>query len=202
MRIVAAFLFGVAGLCGLGLYFDLNPAYVPLPRPRPHIETSEEYAARLVALHKEVYCLRDLVYTEARGESEEDQYMVAYVAEKRFEENRAVWGQGSRCNVVYKVNDGVAQFDGPVRHPVKSGAVNYGLQRAFYIALRVVAGEYKPPPRLAAARYYNVPQKSAKNTLPWFATLVALGKVSPMSKHVFYANPPKQRHERVMVALY
>ena len=99
MRIIALVLFGLVFVLAALLY-NGQPESVPLPRPRPVVGMSGQYETRLADLEKNVKCLRDLVYTEARGEPLEGQYLVAWVAWQRYLDNRPDFGRGSLCDVV------------------------------------------------------------------------------------------------------
>lgn len=205
MRIVTVTVLGLCIGSAIGLYLDSNPGHpVPLPQPRPHIETPEQYEARLAALAENVQCLRDLVFTEARGESLEGQHLVAWVAWQRHLDNRADFGQGSLCDVVYKQTqtpDGFkSQFAGPVHHPVPPNLQSPSLRRAFYVAWRVVAGRYVAPDRYKSARYYYNRKDSDNDGRSWHRSLIPVGVEG---RHIFSQDSvplPRPRPKTILAA--
>ncbi len=185
MRIIALVLFGLVFVLAALLY-NGQPESVPLPRPRPVVGMSGQYETRLADLEKNVKCLRDLVYTEARGEPLEGQYLVAWVAWQRYLDNRPDFGRGSLCDVVYKQTKTkkgfVSQFAGPVRNPVPPAVQSHALRQAFYVAWRVVAGQYVAPEQYKLARYFYNPKTSDASGQQWHAALIP---VVTIGRHTF-----------------
>jgi len=192
MRVFVLAAFGLVFGSAVALYLDLNPGPpVPLPQSRPHIETSGEYEARLAEAQHEIRCLTTLVYTEARGEPILGQYLVAWVALMRHEDNRTDFGRGTLCDVVYrelqdKKGGFHAQFAGPIYFGHLVNKESFAYRRAFYIAWRVYSRQYTPPDRFKFARYFYNRKDSDTDGKNWHDGLTVLGDVG---RHIFSQDP-------------
>lgn len=192
---VTLLLFGVIALTGVGLWLDLNPApRAPVPQSRPQIEHTKptleapaQYEVRLAQIKRNVTCLAVLVYTEARGEPIDGQYLVAWVGFQRYLDQRPDFGRGTLCDVVYrelKTKDGYrAQFAGPVYWGDRVNRRSYAYRRAFYIALKVYGGEWIAPEKYRLARYFYHPETSDTVGGQWHKT--ALIPIDRVGGHVF-----------------
>lgn len=134
-------------------------------------------------LIKQLRCMRDAVYTEARGQPELGQLMVAHVIYVRARGDRTKF-----CDEVYKQyrkKDGtrVSQFSGPVHHPVTLKDDDPRLLQASLVAVRVGLGHFVPPEHLRCASNYLNPAGSDPVRLRWFGTLRFAGTVKD---HNFY----------------
>jgi spore germination cell wall hydrolase CwlJ-like protein len=131
-------------------------------------------------------CLRDAVYTEARGEDDLGQLMVAWVVAQRALENRSYWGGGTICKVVYATSRNkngsiVTQFAGPVYNPVTVRDDDPQLRRAEQNARRVLLLNWQPQGKLHQARFYQNPKTADPKRGRWFK-----GPVGSIGNHVFY----------------
>lgn len=136
----------------------------------------------------QIRCLRDAVYTEARGEDDYGQRMVAWVVAGRALDNLPHFGGGTICKVVYathrnKKGQLVSQFSGPTHHPVKVPDDDPVLRRAEYNARRVLLGSWQPKEELREARYYQRPEHADRARSAWFKKLQAIHWVG---NHIFY----------------
>lgn len=136
----------------------------------------------------QIRCLRDAVYTEARGEDDYGQRMVAWVVAGRALDNLAHFGGGTICKVVYATRrnpDGslTSQFSGPVHHPVKVSDNDPKLMRADHNARAVLLGGWKPRADLKLARFYQNPKTADPARSAWFKKLQAIHWVG---NHLFY----------------
>lgn len=140
----------------------------------------------------QIRCLRDAIYTEARGESDFGQRMVAWVVAQRALDNNPHFGGSTICQVVYATKRAkgrlISQFSGPVHHPVKVADDDPVLVRAEHNARRVLMGGWEPEGELRLARYYQQPERADPKRSAWFGTLKAVERVG---NHVFYREHDK-----------
>ena len=142
---------------------------------------------RVEWMKEQVRCVRNAVFTEARGESDLGQRMVAWVVAQRALDNRREWGR-TFCDVAYRIRanpDGTltSQFTGPVRHGVSVQEGHPDLERAERNTLRVILEDWKPEGELQLARFYQRPEHADPTRSKWFKKLVVVGKID---NHVFY----------------
>lgn len=162
---------------------DLNPSR-PCCRPVLPGPISQQGGAgdALKQLAAEQQCLADVVYFEARGESEAGQRAVAEVILHRLAE-----GTHGRtiCNVVYEgANQTFCQFtfacDGSTGRPRLAGP----WRAAQVLAARLLAGEV-PADTTGGATYYH-----AAWAHPSWAS--AKLRVAEIGNHIFYRDPMAQ----------
>jgi len=170
----------------LGGWASAEPLKITVNKPNLVLDRDLWYKAQ-------VRCLRETVYTEARGENEEGQLLVAYVVAQRALENRRDWGGGTICDVAYairiKKNGKVtSQFSGPIHHPVKVPEGDQNLVKAEEVAMRVLRRQWKPKENFACARYYFSEKDADPTRAEWFKNLQRAGKVG---NHTFFCEQPK-----------
>lgn len=134
-------------------------------------------------------CIADAVYTEARGEDEYAQHLVAHVIMRRIWEHRPEW-PATPCGNVYKVTiqkgELVSQFSGPVHIPVAVSDTDREYLRSTLVAVEVMLGYWKPKPEHACAIAYQNKKQAAAKRQGWFETLAYIGT---LGKHAFYCLP-------------
>lgn len=152
-------------------------------------KTEPDFLTDRIGWYKaQIRCMRDAVFTEARGESDFGQLMVAWVVAQRALDNSLHFGGGTICKVVYatkrdKKGRIISQFSGPVHNPVRVSDDDPVLVRAEYNARRVLMGGWEPEGELRLVRYYQQPERADPKRSVWFQTLKAVEKVG---NHIFY----------------
>jgi hypothetical protein len=141
-------------------------------------------------LRKQIQCVRDAIYTEARGESDYGKLMVAYVVVNRWKTRPQAWGN-SPCQVVYQIGLNkrgglVSQFSGPIHHPVVLPDTDPELMRAAVIAIRVLLGYELPQEEHRCSIAYQRIEHADSKRQTWFTTLRSLGKID---NHTHYCLP-------------
>lgn len=137
-------------------------------------------------LSDQLRCVRDAVYTEARGEPELGQLLVAYVVYVRAKKDRS-----ALCEKVYEQlrgkNGSVStQFAGPVYHPVRLADDDERLHAASLVAVRVALGHFMPEEKLRCITHYQNIQTADPKRSVWFNNLTP---VATVGKHTFYCLP-------------
>jgi hypothetical protein len=135
-------------------------------------------------LVEQLRCMRDAVYTEARGESQLGQLMVAYVVYVRARGDRSKF-----CSVVYeqrRKKDGtvVSQFSGPTHHPVAMDDADPKLLQASIIAVHVGLGHFMPEEKKLRCSWGYLNRAEADPArAAWFSRLRFADTVD---RHSFY----------------
>lgn len=150
---------------------------------------------------EKIRCARDLVYTEARGESEYGQMLVIWTVMRRMQERRPEWS-GSFCDNVYNVRivgtRMVSQYAGPIHKPVVLPDNDPELIKIAQLAIRVLFGYVTVRPEHRCAIAYQRPEHADPRNQDWFSTLKPLGRVG---NHNFYCLTEKPQSQEVKVAV-
>jgi spore germination cell wall hydrolase CwlJ-like protein len=134
-----------------------------------------------------------VVYTEARGESDEGQHTVAYVAYMRALLDLPGYGGPTPCGVALANK----QFDG-IRGTAFVPKEPLAWQKALIVAHMVLTKRFVPEGELRFATYYLAPKDASKTGWCWFKrNLIPIGWVG---QHLFYREP--LRYERGMLATH
>jgi spore germination cell wall hydrolase CwlJ-like protein len=150
-------------------------------------------------LHKQLRCLRDTIYTEARGEDYQGKLLVAYVVLNRIEIDSKQWGS-TPCEVAYKTHKNkkgrkVIQFNGPVEHPVTLNDNDPKLMEASQVAVRAYL-KYEPiPEKFKGIIAYQRPWHAVAGAQGWFDTL---DKVGMVGNHLFYRLPKNKERKSTL----
>ena len=143
-------------------------------------------------LVEKIRCARDLVYTEARGESEYGQMLVIWTVIRRMSEKRPEWS-GSFCDNVYRIRfvkeRMVSQYAGPIHKPVTLRDDDPELVKIAQLAIRVLLGYAVVRPEHRCVVAYQRPEHADARNQGWFSTLNHLGRIG---RHNFYCLPSPQ----------
>ncbi len=158
---------------------------VPLPKPRSAtikqlVPTQAELDDRLI---RDIRCLRDTIYTEARGENEYGQAMVAFTLLNRYRQARGK----TICDLAYQVDKRngkmVSQFSGNIHHMVTLQDDDPKLRPFAKMAVWVLLGYFTPLPQHRCVIAYQRIEHADPKRQGWFTTLQMVGKVG---NHTFY----------------
>jgi len=134
-------------------------------------------------LAQNIRCIRDTIYTEARGENEYGRALVGYVLLSRWRDQKS----RSLCELAYQVDvkggKRVSQFSGNIYHPVLFDDEDPRLQEIARLAVWVYLGYFEPLPQHRCARAYQRIEHADPNRQGWFSTLRLITKVG---NHTFY----------------
>lgn len=176
----------VAALVSAALFFEPTAASAQLKLSVGHADKDDLD----VQLRRNIRCISDTIYTEARGELPYAQALMAYVVVSRWREKRREWGE-TPCEVAYKVDfrkgGVVSQFSGNIHHPAALPLNDPRMVPYHKIAIRVLLGYWQPEPQHECVRAYQRVEHAAASRQGWFATLNNVGKVG---RHNFYCLPP------------
>lgn len=140
-------------------------------------------------LVRNLRCLIDTMYTEARGEGEYAQALVAHVVVARWKEQRPEWGK-TVCEVAYRVDIRkgrlVSQFSGNIHHLAVFDLRDRAVQDMARVAFAVLIGMCPISPEHKCTRAYQRIEHAASHRQSWFATLRNIGNIG---KHTWYCLP-------------
>ena len=157
----------------------LRPAKMTLPQPIAARSATAEAMQRMTQEHR---CLSEVLYFEARGESEEGQAGVAEVIFHRLASGR----HGSTiCAVVYEgANQTFCQFTFACDGSLDRAKVSDAWRAAQVLAARIMTGQVQAPPSLDGATHYHT--TAVRPT--WAPQMQRLAQIG---NHVFYRAPAR-----------
>ena len=161
----------------------VEPEIVVVAEPTPVFELPQ-VAVRPARLTRQVECLAENIYHEARGEPTDGRYAVAWVTMNRVDSREF---PSSICGVVYQEVKGVAQFSWTAQGmPGPRGA---DWTEAKRIAREVYAqheANIDNPWNDENVMFYHADYVSESGTR-WFRT--ALRETNQVGQHIFYTLP-------------